>query len=238
MLCDDRRQAALDFRESFFPCGFNKPSVAFDQRLAQAVRILMQVFQRHTFGAKVAATEDVGCMSANALYPALSHGDLQAAASFTERANTMVDGWVSCFSHRYSSPAAAPMLSGSPDQYVQGNGFAGGCKPSLRRFGRRSPKALLSQMSFMDSAPKPVAAGLWRWLQGTGLERFEFLRAADEWLFRGTILTLAGDAAIEARYEIWCDHLFRTRRANVSVRNEAGERSLQIDAQDGHWFEN
>jgi len=90
----------------------------------------------------------------------------------------------------------------------------------------------------MDSAPQSVVTGLWRWLQGTGLERFEFLRMADEWLFRGTILTLADDIATEARYEIRCDHSFRTRRANVSVRDEAGERSLQIDAQDGRWFEN
>jgi hypothetical protein len=41
-------------------------------------------------------------MSANALYPALSHGDFQAAASFTERANTMVDVFFSCFDHRYT----------------------------------------------------------------------------------------------------------------------------------------
>lgn len=93
-------------------------------------------------------------------------------------------------------------------------------------------------MLLMDSAPKSIATGLWRWLQGTGLERFEFLRAGDEWILRGTILTLAGDIATEARYEIRCDHLFRTRRANVSICDEAGERFLQIDAQNGCWFEN
>ena len=89
----------------------------------------------------------------------------------------------------------------------------------------------------MDSAPKSIAAGLWRWLQGTGLERFEFLRTADEWLLCGTILTLANDA-VEARYEIKCDPSFRTRAAIVSVRDAAGERKLQITAQDGRWFEN
>jgi hypothetical protein len=93
-------------------------------------------------------------------------------------------------------------------------------------------------MSFMDSSPQSVVSGLWRWLQGTGLERFEFLRAGDEWLFRGTILTLAHDAAAEARYEITCDRSFRTRSANVSVRDAAGERTLQIDAQEGRWYEN
>ena len=93
-------------------------------------------------------------------------------------------------------------------------------------------------MSFMDSAPKSIVTGLWQWLQGAGLERFEFLRAADEWILRGTILTLAHDAAVEARYEITCDHSFRTKAANVSVRDAAGERKLRITAQDGRWFEN
>ncbi len=90
----------------------------------------------------------------------------------------------------------------------------------------------------MNSAPQTIATGFWRWLQGTGLERFEFLRTPDEWLFRGTILTLADDIATEARYEITCDHAFRTQRANVSVRDETGDRSLQIEAQDNRWFEN
>lgn len=89
-----------------------------------------------------------------------------------------------------------------------------------------------------DSAPKLIATGLWQWLQGTGLERFELLRAADEWIFRGTILTLADDAAAEAQYEIVCDHSFRTRRANVSVHDAAGERTLQIAAESGRWYEN
>jgi hypothetical protein len=93
-------------------------------------------------------------------------------------------------------------------------------------------------MSFMDSSPQSVVTGLWRWLQGTGLERFEFLRTADEWIFRGTILTLVHDAAAEARYEITCDHLFRTRGANISVRDGVGERTLKIAAESGRWYEN
>src|SRR6266571_7514650 len=101
---DDRRQTAFDFRERFIPSGFNKAAVAFDQRLAQAIRILMQVFECNTFGAKVSATEDVGRMSANALYQALNRRDFQAAASLTERANPMVDGFFACFDHRYSLP--------------------------------------------------------------------------------------------------------------------------------------
>ena len=90
----------------------------------------------------------------------------------------------------------------------------------------------------MLSSTQLVCAGLWRWLKGTGLERFEVLRTGDEWIFRGTILTLAHDDAAEARYEITCDHSFRTRAATVSVRDAAGERTLQIVAEDGCWFEN
>src|SRR5579864_7288219 len=102
MFGDDRRQPAFDLRESFVPGGFDKPAVAFDQWPAQAVRIFMQVLERNTFGAKVPAAEDVGRVSANALYPALSHGDFQTAAGFTERTTPMVNGLFSCFDHRYS----------------------------------------------------------------------------------------------------------------------------------------
>jgi hypothetical protein len=83
-----------------------------------------------------------------------------------------------------------------------------------------------------------VCAGLWQWVQNPGLERFEFMCTGDEWIFRGTILTLVHDAAAEARYEIACDTLFQTRRANIYLRDSSSERSLKIDAQDGHWFEN
>src|ERR1044071_387510 len=104
MLRDDRRQAALDLRERFIPGGFNKPAIAFDQRLAQTVRIFMQVLECNTFGAKIPSAEDVCRVSANAFYPPLSHGDFQTAASLTERANPMVDGFFACFDHRYSLP--------------------------------------------------------------------------------------------------------------------------------------
>jgi hypothetical protein len=83
-----------------------------------------------------------------------------------------------------------------------------------------------------------ICAGLWQWVQSPGLERFEFARAGDEWIFRGTILTLADDSPVEARYEINCDPLFRTRRANISIVDSNGERRLKIDAREGRWFEN
>lgn len=90
----------------------------------------------------------------------------------------------------------------------------------------------------MNSSSQTVSSGLWRWLQGTGLERFELVREADDWIFRGTILTLAADAAAEATYEIVCDRAFRTTRANVSVRDATGERTLQMVTENGRWYEN
>jgi hypothetical protein len=90
----------------------------------------------------------------------------------------------------------------------------------------------------MSLDPQIITAGLWRWLQGTGLERFEFVRAGDEWILRGTILTEAGDAPAEARYELACDRAFRTRRARISLRTAAAERTLEISAQDGRWYAN
>jgi uncharacterized protein len=90
----------------------------------------------------------------------------------------------------------------------------------------------------MSSKSQLVSVGLWQWLQSPGLERFEFVRAGDEWIFRGTILTTANDAAAEARYEIVCDSLFHTRRANIVILDSRSERSLKINARGGRWFEN
>jgi hypothetical protein len=92
-------------------------------------------------------------------------------------------------------------------------------------------------ITVMNSSPQVVCSGLWQWVQGTGLECFEFLRVADEWIFRGTILTLAANIAEEAKYEIVCDRSLRTKPANVSVRNTTGERTRQIETESGRWYE-
>jgi hypothetical protein len=90
----------------------------------------------------------------------------------------------------------------------------------------------------MASNSQLICAGFWQWVQSPGLERFEFVRTGDEWTFRGTILALSGNTAAEARYEIACDQLFRTRRASILLRDSSGDRTLKIDARDGLWFEN
>ncbi|HEY1527339.1 MAG TPA: putative glycolipid-binding domain-containing protein [Candidatus Angelobacter sp.] len=146
-----------------------------------------------------------------------------------------------------------------PDIRVHSSGNRAGAKSAYHRIGQiniskvktLSPvvnrsgalddpglMAVLSEIAIMNSSPKIVCSGLWQWLQGTGLERFEFVRASDEWVLRGTILTLVEGAAVEARYEIVCDRSFQTRRANVSVRDRGGERSLHIGAESGRWHVN
>jgi uncharacterized protein len=90
----------------------------------------------------------------------------------------------------------------------------------------------------VNSGSQLISSGLWRWLQGAGLERFEFVRAGEEWIMRGTIVTLAGDAAAEAKYELACNHSFHTTRAQLSLREAQTERSLQIAAENGRWYAN
>jgi uncharacterized protein len=90
----------------------------------------------------------------------------------------------------------------------------------------------------MKSVPQLIRAGLWPWTKGPGLERFELLRAADEWILQGTIIALAEHMATEARYEIVCDESWHTRRADISLRDGSGERVLAIAVENGQWYEN
>src|SRR5882757_6622258 len=95
---NDRRQAALDFCESFVPGGFNKPTVASDQRFAQAVRIFMKILKRYAFGTEIAMAKDIGGVPANAFYAAFRHGNFKTTACFTKRAYSMVNSFF-CFDH-------------------------------------------------------------------------------------------------------------------------------------------
>ncbi|HEX4643918.1 MAG TPA: putative glycolipid-binding domain-containing protein [Candidatus Acidoferrales bacterium] len=75
-------------------------------------------------------------------------------------------------------------------------------------------------------------------MKSTGLERFEFLRGEQEWILHGTIIMMAEGIPIEARYEAVCDDSWRTKRADISLRDNSGERSLKIVVVDGRWFAN
>jgi uncharacterized protein len=83
-----------------------------------------------------------------------------------------------------------------------------------------------------------VSSGMWQWLQGTGLERFELVHNHAQWKLRGTIVAFAGDAAAEARYEITCDAGWRTGHAQVWLISEGREQTLEIRAEGGQWFAN
>ena len=90
----------------------------------------------------------------------------------------------------------------------------------------------------MTSAPQLIRTGFWRWLQGTGLERFQLLRAPDQWILRGTILTLTEHDPAEARYEIVCNHSWRTGSAEISLQSKDSDRTLRIRTENGRWYEN
>lgn len=87
-------------------------------------------------------------------------------------------------------------------------------------------------------APQLVRACLWQRVKGTGLERFELLRAGDAWSLRGTLVVLDGREPCEASYEVVCDAAWRTRRADVRIRDAAGERALAVAADAGRWTVN
>lgn len=90
----------------------------------------------------------------------------------------------------------------------------------------------------MTPEPQLIKAGLWSWTNGTGLERFELLRAADDWILKGTIIALAERGAAEARYEIVCDESWHTRSADISFHDGRSERILAIAVENGQWREN
>jgi hypothetical protein len=81
-----------------------------------------------------------------------------------------------------------------------------------------------------------VETGLWRWLDGTGLEWFALHREAGGWRLKGTILALHDGAPAEARYEVSCDPGWRTKRAVVDVQSAGAHRSLRLAVENGRWF--
>ena len=146
----------------------------------------------------------------------------------------MVDGFFASFNHRVASLGALPACKINMSKVktlvaVVNHSKTSGC-PGV-------DGVTIAEYS-MHSSSQIVSSGLWRWLQGTGLERFELVRAADDWIFRGTILTLTDDTAAEAKYEILCDRSFHTKSASISLLDSNGERRLKIEAQNGRWFEN
>jgi hypothetical protein len=89
----------------------------------------------------------------------------------------------------------------------------------------------------MKTTALRVASGSWRWLQSAGLERFELARTDVGWLLRGTILATGDGLATEARYEVACDHDWRTQHVDVRLEAASGQRRLSLSARDGRWHD-
>ena len=86
--------------------------------------------------------------------------------------------------------------------------------------------------------PSLIQSGLWRWINRAGMERYELRRGTQDWILRGTVIVMAEDFPAEVRYEIVCDDLWRTRRADILIRDKSGERSLIVGAKNGAWLAN
>jgi len=66
------------------------------------------------------------------------------------------------------------------DQHVKGKDFGGCCKPFQDLWQNPVRTSYHAQVVSMNSSSQIVCSGLWQWLQSTGLERFELVRAADD----------------------------------------------------------
>jgi uncharacterized protein len=87
----------------------------------------------------------------------------------------------------------------------------------------------------MPASPTLVRSGLWRWLDGHGCERFELKHLDGLWRLSGTVVGLAETGPAEARYEVTCDAGWRTVCATVALRDDGGDRTLDVRAESGRW---
>ena len=87
----------MDFGKRFFPTRFYKFAIAFDQRHAQTVRVFMQVFERHAFGADIAVAKHILRCAADADHLFALGANFQAATGLAQRANAVMTlfgcGW-------------------------------------------------------------------------------------------------------------------------------------------------
>ncbi len=83
-----------------------------------------------------------------------------------------------------------------------------------------------------------VSTVLWQSMREPGLEYFELFRERMGWTMHGTIIALGQKGPAIAEYTLRCDNSWRTRNANISLRDDSGVRSLRIKLDSKGWFEN
>jgi hypothetical protein len=91
---DQRRQAALDFGVGFLPAGRDEHAGALDQRRAQAVRIVVQVFQADRLGTQETVREHVVGIGADAHHLVFLEVEFEAATGFAKWTNPVRAGSV------------------------------------------------------------------------------------------------------------------------------------------------
>jgi hypothetical protein len=84
---------------------------------------------------------------------------------------------------------------------------------------------------------EPIQTCMWRWLPRTGLERCALSREGGDWVLEGSILTVADEQPVEARYEVRCDPAWATRSVDVRLVQGVTARSLRLAVRGGRWYE-
>jgi len=106
---------------------------------------------------------------------------------------------------------------------------------------RLSRNDWLSQLP--PEARPPVArqratdvACLWRWLQGTGLERCVLSKDGAGWRIRGSIITLVADEPAQLDYRIYCKKSWKTSRAEIKLVSGSVTKTITIEVERGRWI--
>ena len=79
---------------------------------------------------------------------------------------------------------------------------------------------------------------LWKMLHAPGMERFELLQRAAQWILCGTILHLHQDQPFEVSYSIRCDPRWHTLSSHIELRGGSCTRALQVEVDRGRWIAN
>lgn len=83
---DDRAQPICNVSPCFRPGRLNMNAVALDQRVAQAIRIVMQLFECAALWADKSVAEYIIAIASDSRHCVVDNGDFQSACCFAQRA--------------------------------------------------------------------------------------------------------------------------------------------------------